>query len=206
MTIDSIEIVYLTCLFVLPGFIVDSFVNAFCPPNRRSEAIHFLYFLLYSIINFALLSWAYSLIWHYKDENLTIFILIALAITLLSATILGIIIGIFKSKELIRIIFNKLHLNIKSPIPTAWDFFFSHQGSMFVIITLQDDSKIYGLYGENSFTSTEPDERDIYLEKIYDIDEQNNWVENEYSLGIHILQNQIKTIEFLQGDFKNGKQ
>lgn len=77
---------------------------------------------------------------------------------------------------------------------------------MFVIITLQDDSKIYGLYGENSFTSTEPDERDIYLEKIYDIDEQNNWVENEYSLGIHILQNQIKTIEFLQGDFKNGKQ
>ena len=76
---------------------------------------------------------------------------------------------------------------------------------MFVIITLQDDSTVYGFYGENSFASSEPDERDIYLEKIYDIDEKNKWIENKECLGIHISQNQIKTIEFLKGDFNNGK-
>lgn len=43
MTVNSLEIVLLTCIFVAPGFIIDGIVNSFCPIEERKEGVYLLY-------------------------------------------------------------------------------------------------------------------------------------------------------------------
>ncbi len=46
-----------------------------------------------------------------------------------------------------------------------------------VIITLDNDKHIYGKFGCSSLASSEKkDERDIYQEEIYNVDEDGKWV------------------------------
>lgn len=203
MTLDSLETVFLTCIFVVPGFIVDGISNAFSPNGKRKEGIIFLYCLLYSVIACAICSWAYILVWHLRDENLIYFLLSVCSIALIGAGLLGVIIGLFKSKQWLRKIAQKLKCNVSLPIPSAWDYFFSQQEAFHVIVTLIDDTKVYGYFGSKSYSSSDCDERDIYLEKTYKQDGDNVWGEDDESAGILIHQSQIRAIEFLQG-VKNG--
>ena len=199
MTIDSLETLLLTCIFVAPGFLIDGIVNIFSPSGKRNEGVHFLYCLLYSAIHCAVCSWAYILVWDLKESKITYFLLAMCGIALAGAITLGILIGIFKSKAWIRRFLRKCKCNVSMSIPTAWDDYFAKQIASYVIVTLQDDSKIYGYFGSDSFASSEADERDIFVEKLYRLDDNKNWTEIPGSLGVLLQASQIKTIEFLQG-------
>ena len=59
---------------------------------------------------------------------------------------------------------------------------------------------IYGWFSTKSFASSDSDERDIFIERIYSIDDNNNWIENKSIEGIYIPKEQIKTIELLKGN------
>ena len=203
MTIDSLEILLLTCIFIAPGFLIDGIVNSFSPHGKRKEYTYFLYCLLYSVLHCAVCSWAYVLAW--EIENSTYRLLLLCGIALTGAIIFGVVIGLFKSKRWFRKLLNCLKFNVSSPIPTAWDFFFSQQKQFFIIITLKDGEKIFGLYSYNSFSSSDSEERDIYIEKIYNVDENNVWIENPKSLGIYLTNSQIKTMEFLKGEEYYGE-
>ncbi len=50
--------------------------------------------------------------------------------------------------------------------------------------------------GSDSFVSSDPTERDIYIQQIYDIDDPNNW--NPRNHGVLITGGEISTIEFWQ--------
>ena len=58
---------------------------------------------------------------------------------------------------------------------------------------------MFGLYSYNSFTSSENEDRDIYVEKGYKIGETGEWIEDEESEGFYIPKNEIKYIEFKRG-------
>lgn len=66
-----------------------------------------------------------------------------------------------------------------------------------VIITLDNDKHIYGKFGCSSLASSEKDERDIYQEEIYNMDEDGKWVKRERTDGIWIKASNIKVIEFI---------
>ena len=74
MTVDSLEIVVLTCIFVAPGFIIDIIVNLFCPSGDRKESIHLITCIIYSVVQCALLSWLYVMIWVYRETDFIKFI------------------------------------------------------------------------------------------------------------------------------------
>ena len=205
MTIDTIESVLLTCVFIVPGFIINRIINSFCPSAKKSDAITFLICLIYSVLHLAIFSWLYILFLEIESLSKQWLFLIFVMITIIGATFLGIIIGLIKSKGWIRNIADKLNLNVINPIPTSWDYFFSQAQCCFVIVTLFDESVVLGYFGENSFASSETEERDIYIEKIYKMGEENKWIENDSSNGILIKQSQIKTIEFLQGGKINNE-
>jgi hypothetical protein len=66
-----------------------------------------------------------------------------------------------------------------------------------VIVTLNDGTQIPGYFGPSSLASSDPDHKDIFLEKVYTIPEGGgDWVEVERSAGIHIDGAQIAYIEF----------
>ena len=97
-----------------------------------------------------------------------------------------------------RLLF-KLKIKTIHSTPTAWDYFFSKQESSYVIVTLVDGTKLYGYYSLNSFTSSDPDERDMYIEKLYD----EEWNTDNEDAGAYIAKEQIKYIEFRKGENKN---
>lgn len=197
MTINSFDIVFYTSIFILPGFIIKGIINSLTPPKRISEGLYFLSCLAYSICNLAIWSWLYKIIFplHISHENW--YWLSLIFITILGSLIVAIIIGIIKQKHVIINIFKKLKINIFDTIPTAWDFVFEKQEPSWLIVTLIDDTTIMGLYSNLSYSSSDYEERDIYIEEIYNINENEEWIKNNKSKGIYIPKNMIKTIEFL---------
>ena len=65
--------------------------------------------------------------------------------------------------------FIKQHLLRREP--TAWDYYFSERKECFVLAHLKNGDLIAGYFGNASFVSASPDETSIYLETVYDVDE-----------------------------------
>lgn len=59
MTLESLDVVLYTCLFLVPGFIIDDIVNAFCTSKKRDTNIAILRYLMFSVIHCALWAPAY---------------------------------------------------------------------------------------------------------------------------------------------------
>lgn len=52
-----------------------------------------------------------------------------------------------------------------------------------------------GFLGANSFISSDPDERDLYIEEIYELDDKDEWITNGH--GVYLAGRDIGFIEFL---------
>ena len=89
-------------------------------------------------------------------------------------------------------------------LPTAWDWRFDQKkGPM--LITLNDGTQIGGYFGENSCVSTDPSERDLYLEPMYDIIDGMLQTAASYR-GILIKASAIKHIQFYPNQSKKEEQ
>lgn len=111
---------------------------------------------------------------------------------------IGVLTGAIRKFDVVDRIFQKFGISKIHPIPTAWDYWFSNQKEeIWVIVTLIGGQKICGKYSYISFASSEPEERDLYLEEIYDVNERDEWTCKERTRGILIAKGQIATIEFI---------
>ena len=82
------------------------------------------------------------------------------------------------------------------PIPNAWDWKFSNTSVQWVLVTLTDGSQVAGLLGVQSFVSSDPTERDIYIDQVYGFNpDSEEWTAADGN-GILIAGGQVKTIEF----------
>lgn len=208
MTIESLDVVLYTAVFILPGFIMCSIIDALNPEKKRLEGQILLRCLLLSIFSDACLSWYYSLM--IKWENLReiealYWIVLVLGASFLSS-LLAFAIALIKQKELIYRLLRKIGLNVVHPIQTAWDYVFSEEVPQFVIVTLAGDEKVYGWYSSQSFTSSDFEERDMYIEKTYTVGDDGIWNEDNESCGIYISKDQIKFIEFKKASEQNVKE
>lgn len=52
------------------------------------------------------------------------------------------------------------------------------------------------LLGADSFNSSDPDERDLYIEETFEIDDNDNWIANGH--GVYLIGRGISSIEFLR--------
>lgn len=202
MTIENFETVMLTCIFIIPGFIIDGIISTFIPPKKKNEGLHFLLFLMYSVLHLAVWGWLYSLIWRIREKNLTIFLLLLCLSAVITSFLLGIILGLLKKTTIFRKILNKFNFNVSHDIENAWDYIFSQQKASYLVILLNDDTEIYGWYGSKSFSSSTGEERDIFIEEVYD----KNWEIISNCTGLYISKDKIKTINFYKGDETNVQQ
>ncbi|MDX1700991.1 MAG: DUF6338 family protein, partial [Melioribacteraceae bacterium] len=81
----------------------------------------------------------------------------------------------------------------------AWDYFFSKTESTFVRVYFKDGTIMNGKFGSSSYASSLPTERDIYLESVYEVEEDGNWEIKQSSQGMLIKGEEIKAVEFFQG-------
>ena len=63
-------------------------------------------------------------------------------------------------------------------------------------MTLKDGSRVYGLYGLQSYAGDDPAERDLYLEVQFRPTDTGDWAPVEDSGGVLVKGDQIALIEF----------
>ena len=200
MTIDSFDIVFYTAIFVLPGFIINSIIDTMNPPKKHNDGIYSLKCIGLSLVSCGVWCWLYKIILECnKLSTLWHWILLALT-SVIGSALLGFVIALIKQSQCISWILSKLKINIMHATPTAWDYLFFNQGSAFIIVTLTDDTKLYGWYSSNSFTSSDQDERDIFVEIGYKLSKDGKWEEDTQSGGFYVPKDQIKYIEFKKGE------
>jgi hypothetical protein len=90
-------------------------------------------------------------------------------------------------------------MNPRHAEPTAWDFKLGRMSPSFVLIVLKDGTQFRGLLGARSFISSDPKERDLFLEKVFEVgDGEADWQPTEKSLLIGA--GEIRSIEFFRED------
>ena len=81
------------------------------------------------------------------------------------------------------------------PVIAAWDYTFARlRGDHFVMVTLSDGSTVGGIYGSHSFASSDPTERDLFLQEIYDVDD-GSWSKRPEHQAILIPSKEIKHVQ-----------
>lgn len=204
MTVASFDIVFYTAIFILPGFIINSIIDTTNPPKKHNDGIFFLKCMGYSIVSCAIWSWLYKIVIMCKCISTIMHWILLITISIIGSFLIGLVFAIIKQKQVLERILWEFGVNTIHSTPTAWDYIFSKQEECFVVITLLNDNQIYGWYSSNSFTSSEPDERDIYVEILYQYRE-GQWIKDEQAKGVYIAKNQIKHIEFKKGVDNNEK-
>lgn len=202
MTFNTIDAVYYTALFILPGYVMTSVINAINPSARFNDSKFFLKCLLYSFVNLGVWCWAYSIVFENTLLKRSIHWLLLAVITIIGSILLGFIFGVLKQKTPLGKLLNRLGIQTVHPTLLAWDYLFSKQESYYVIVMLDDDSIIRGWFSSNSFASSDPDNHDLYIEQCYG----EGWIEDRQSKGIYIPREKIKYIEFKKGETDNGKE
>ena len=85
------------------------------------------------------------------------------------------------------------------PDHKPWEHVFKRRESYWVIIELNDGTKIGGLYSEHSFTSREPAKEQIYLEETWNLNNDGGFDEKKQSTrGVIVSGSEMKYIEFFE--------
>ena len=177
---------------LVPGlvilFIRSQFVTDRKPSHSAMLVSYFTVSLVYYAFAFPLFEFIQSL-YEYKG------ILAWLVLVFVGPALLGLLLGINIQNNLLHRFLQFCRLNPVHAIPTAWDWKFGNMTPQWVLVTLKDDTRFVGFCGQESFISSDPMERDVYTEQIYDIDDNNEW-SSPGRKGILIAPGEVKTIEF----------
>ena len=107
----------------------------------------------------------------------------------------GLLLGKEIQSDLLREFLRCCRLNPVHSIPTAWDWKFSKMGSQCVLVTLKNGTQFAGYCNDDSFMSSDPTERDIYISWLYDLGADKQWLERDES-SVLITSGEVSTIEF----------
>jgi hypothetical protein len=119
-----------------------------------------------------------------------------LILIFIGPAVLGFVLGLNTRKGWTKKLAARLGINTIHPVNCAWDWRFGNCSDSWVIVTLKDGTKWYGYMGMESFMSSEPNERDIYIEGVYDFNKEGeSWTPRNSSVWIG--HGEIQSLEFI---------
>jgi hypothetical protein len=181
--------------FIVPGYIIGAIRTQFVA-GRRQQKIELLVLesLALSLVNLCL--WYPALVAGFPASGaVTAWNGMAwLCAFLVSPAVIGAFLGIAALKNWWHGIANRLGTAPLHPMPTAWDWKFAQREQTWMYVTLKDDTKFAGFCGARSFISSEPAERDLYIQEVYEIGEDQVW--KPKGSGLYIASGEIRSIEF----------
>lgn len=159
-------------LFVLPGLISMRMYRLIMPAESVQWGTALLEGLFYSSINYALFS---PLIWFMHSGSFPSDHPILYAVF----SIVILFVGPVSWPWCIRFAVRKTTWvrALQLPYPSAWDYYFDERHPAFVIIHLTNGNIVGGYYGPRSYATSYPNDGDIYLEAVYELDDDGTFVE-----------------------------
>ena len=182
MTIDTIDVVIYTFQFIVPGYIIRETISSISPQKNCSDGEKTVQAIGYSILNIALWYWLYWIIQHNVSRDSAWYRLLSTLAILLTGGITGVALGVIRAKNIFRKIFSFFKINYHQPVPTAWDYKFSAGDKQWIEVMVNDGKVIRGLYSSKSFSASDSEYRDIYLEELY-TKNQNGWKKWRWKLA-----------------------
>lgn len=188
----SFQTLVLFALFVLPGLTSIVIWRLVMPARVLDWAQGLIQGLFYSTVNYVLLlplvvyvhQGRFSAMHPFRYWAAVLFIVLVAPMVwplLLSAA--------FRSPGLSR----KLRL----PFPTVWDYVFDRREPAFVLLRLTDGRFIWGYWGPGSYAGVHPNDGDLYLSAVYNVDENGDFGEPvPNTAGLHIRRDQYSYVEF----------
>lgn len=193
MNIWNLPSLLLFIIFFVPGFISMKVYDLFIPGERRNFSEDIYQAIGFSCINFAILSWLIILIHSggFPRSHQIWYSIFLFIILFASPAVLPVIFLKFLSCE-------KIAKYIRNPIDKAWDWVFRNKrNAQWVIIHLRDRRLIGGKFGKESFASSSPAEEQIFIEQVWKIDKDGNFLKPiERSKGMLVLGSEILALEF----------
>ena len=116
------------------------------------------------------------------------------ALVLLGPALVGILLGLSASKGWVQNLLRRIGITTVHPINSAWDWRFACGPTCWTLIVLKDGTRWAGYLGPKSFISSDPAERDIYIQQVYEIDDECNWKARNSS--VLITHGEIQSLEF----------
>jgi len=114
----------------------------------------------------------------------------------LGPALVGILLGLNIRKGWARKMIGRFGISTIHPVTCAWDWRFSQCEEGWVIATLKNGTQWHGYMGVNSFMSSDPGERDILIEQVYDsAGEGASWTPR--GSAVWIANGEIQSLEFL---------
>ena len=194
MNIWEIDKLILFLYFFVPGFISIKVYDLIIPSERRDFSKSILEAVAFSAINFAALAWLLNIIYAQEFyENYNVWFYVFLTFILFIAPIIWPVI-LLNIRKISFIAKYTLH-----PIEKPWDYVFYKKEAYWIIIHLKNGTRIGGRFDNNSFASSSPSREQIYIEEVWNIDEDGKFIKPiERSKGFLILGEEILGLEFFQ--------
>jgi hypothetical protein len=172
---------------VAPGFISLKIWGLIHPSEKTTLSESLIEAIIFSSFNYIVTIWLYyitkntNLIWIYFISVLVIFPIIWPII-------------------LKRLLDSKFLKNkIISLIPKSWDYFFGKRERCFMLIHLNSNRIIGGLYGFDSFVSSYPEKEDVYLQEVWKVDDEGKFMERiPGTRGLLVNHEAIEYIELFE--------
>lgn len=193
----------LVALAVVPGFVANR-VYALVHPSPRAEADKMLSeTLTYSALNFLLWSWLIlpPLLapietwprWYVPVGGSVVCFVSPAGLALLWAWL--------RRTVLPR------RLGFDRPEPRGWDYFVRRNPTFLVLFTLKGGKRMGGLFAGSSFAATYPQEPEIYVERVYQVDDDGAFIaEVPNTLGAVVRQSEWELIEFFEVKMEDGNE
>ena len=189
----SFDNLYLIVGFLAPGLIV-LFVRSQFVTGRMAPDLGAVPYVIVSVIYYALAYPFIEIVLSISEPGFGK-VLGWFGLIFVGPAALGLVLGVNIQKDLFRKMLQRCGLNLVHAIPTAWEWKFGTMPPQWVLVTLKDGTRFAGYCGPASFISSNPAERDMYIEQIYDLDSDDNWV-NVGKKEVLITSGEIQTIEF----------
>lgn len=199
MNLTSLDAVFYALAFLVPGFVLDSVLATF--QRRRPEApqLSFLRLLTFSAINYAIWSWLVYLLVRsdWIGANPAAGAALWSVVIFVGPVIIGLALSYSSQKEWVRRFLQWIGLRPVQVTPTAWDWRFERMREHhWMLVTLRDGSQVAGYFGAQSYASSDPSERDLFIEQVWEVpDNQDVWHPAREGQGILISRDEIRYVE-----------
>lgn len=194
--LKGLENVQLVMAFIVPGLIISYVRTRFTNGRMDKPWDAVLAYLSLTITYYGL---ALPLL--YQIIPLPVGLLKSVcwwALIAVGPALFGLLLGVGTQRGWLRRLAHKLGMRPVHSVPNAWDWRFGLcHGRCFMMVTLVDGAEVAGVFGEGSFASSDPAERDIYLEELWDVsDDGGAWTPRENRQGILLPAKEIRHVQF----------
>lgn len=179
-------------LFFMPGFVSIKVHDLLLPGNTRNATTYIVDGVACGTINFIFVMPIAWLFLHYGIESFWAILFAGILVLLITPLCIAWVYVRLLSSRFMR----RHALGVaKQP----WDVVFSGRKGLWVVVYLKNGKEIVGLYSTNSSASHYPQKRELFLEKVFVVNENGELASKSDSEGVIIPGNSIDYIEFYKG-------